>query len=361
MKTRLFPASLLAALAVAAVAAVIAGPAAADNSVLTSSGWLYEVSAARYGDALSDGAVNPWTPVLVLTETSPDGGVSVEAIPDTIDSRIEIPGTVEYEPQTNSLFVIYMQASGLMTDVRVAVRRAHQWSNQDIRPTPGLYLSLNPRAVVTRQQYVDVDSAGRSVQKTRSILSLVWWEEGGSLQARYAPVFVEDGILRLDSVVAYNLNELAGSWGPTDAHGLPYSAFQFPAIQRDPNTNGGVVVSFANLADLTQTTLRLTFPDDVAKLLAERPGDIALAQARAHVPVGRDPVQGKIPGIETQSDVGAFISPSGVTNFYWQEGQTLRYVSSGAAAGAKPKSIQLRKNLSLDKAVSIVREMTARD
>ena len=336
-------------------------PSLAETSLLTKDGTLFEALLAPPADAVV-GYEGPAPGSLVVRVTAPDGSSRVETVSESTGQDGLKPWVLEFEPATQTLFVVYTQSTGVMSNVFVAMRRNLTWSSRVVLANPGLYLSLNPKAVVTRQSFRDVDAAGKPVAKVRSILSLVWWEENGSSQARYAPVFVEDGILKLDEIAGYNLNELAGSTGATTAGTLPVSAYAFPAIQRDPASNGGVTVSFANLADQTHTALRISFPEDVSKLLVERPGEIALAQARAHVPVGREPVRGRIQiSIDTAGDVEASISPSGVTNFYWQAGPVLRYIGSDAAAGVKPKAIHLRKDLSLDKAVSIVREMTARD
>lgn len=357
-------------LAVAALCAW-ARPVAAETSLVTKGGTLFEafVEAAPTtgaGGAFTDPS-NPRTNVLSVRVTDSDGISTLEQVASQSDSVTLKPWAVEYEPTTQTLFVVYTQSSGLMSNVYVAMRREGTWSSRIILANPGLYLSLNPRAVVTRQAYVDVDSAKKPVSKVRSILSLVWWEENGSSQARYAAVFVEDAVLKLDEIQGYNLNELAGAAGPTSAGTLPVSAYAFPAMQRDPASNGGVVVSFANLANGTQTVLKISFPDDVTKLLIEKPADasatsVAIAQARAHVPVGREGGRGRIPvNVDTQGDVDAFVSPSGVTNFYWKDGDSLRYIGSDAAEGAKPNTLLLRQGLSIEKAINVIREMTARD
>lgn len=354
-------------LPVLAALVALALPAKADTVLLTKSGTLYEVYPSTYGELVSGAtSADAKMPVLALRVTAPGAAEpALELVGGTVDQDPDRAWALEYEPDTDTVFVVYTKASGFMTNVQVAMRRRGAWSARTILANPGLYLSLNPRAVVTRQQITDADADGKAVTKMRSIVSLVWWEESGPSQARYAPVFVEDGVLRLDEVEGYNLNELAGATGPTVAGGLPFSAYQFPALQRDPATNGGVLVSFANLADGTQTALRVTFPDDMKALIAEAPEGVsptAWAEARAHVPVGREMSKGTIPsGIDSQTEVSAFISQGGVTNFYWPDAGSLRYIGSDAKPGEAPKTILLRPDFSAEKAVNALREMTARE
>jgi hypothetical protein len=234
---------------------------------------------------------------------------------------------------------------------------------RDITPSAGLYLSMNPRLTATRQRYVDFDGKGGTVTKSRTIFSLVWWEESGLSQARYAPVFVEDGVLSVDAVVTFSLNELVGKQGATSLSGLPFSSFMFPAVQRDPtSTNGGVLVSFANLVTRREQVISITFPDDLTKLPgASSSGNLPDAQVRGHIPVGRELADGPIPAArDTQVDVGYFLSPTGRATSWWVESTGIRYLRNDAPSGEQPKKLPLRQDFSLDRALGVLQEMTLR-
>lgn len=362
--TRSVPRILLAAAAIAATL-FVTGPAAADNAVVAPDGTLYEVFAARYDEIVPtpDGSEIGRAPVLALRITPSDGESRVELIDGTVDGDTEGSISVEFEETTGTLFLAYTKTAGIMADMHIAVRRDGLWLGQDILSNRGLYLSINPKVVVTRQQYTDFDSEGSPVTKNRSIFSLVWWEESGPSQARYAPIFVEDGALRIDSVEAWNLNEIAGTPGVTDAGGLPISAFSYPSVQADPATNGGVLVTFANLVTRTQQVLRITFFDDLTKLVppgARRVTDEAWA--RSHVPIGRSVGAGRIPAVmNTLSDVGAVASQRGVTTFYWVEGNAMRFVRSSDAEMAPPRSLALRANFSEEKALRLVKALAEKN
>lgn len=349
---------LLLAATLLAVAAVSL-PAAADNAVVGADGTLYEVFPARYAEVVTVAPDSPDAaiPVLALRITRSGEEPRVEIVDGTLDENAEGSVSMEIEESTGTLFVAYTKARGLMADMHVAIRRDATWSEHDIVSNRGFYLSYNPRVVVTRQQYVVFGDTGAvPVTKTRSIFSLVWWEESGPMQARYAPIFVEDGAFRVDAVKAWNLNEIAGAAGVTDARGLPLSAFTFPSVQADPTSNGGVLVTFANLAAGEQQVLRISFPDDLTKLVPE--GSTAIPEevwARAHVPIGRIGGRGRIPiNMDTDSVVGATISQKCVTTFHWVEGSKLLFLRSDDAENALPRRIDLRSDLSAEKALRLV-------
>lgn len=351
-----------------AVALLVFAPAvAADSAVVTKGGTLYEVAPDRYGNVVAGaaGTADANTPILVLRTTDSDGATHTEIVEGTFDRNEEGSHSIEYDEATGTVFVIYCKFQGLMSDMHVAVRRDGQWIEQDILPSLGLYMSINPRAVVTRQTYKDFGPGGfGSVTKTRTILSLIWWEESGSSQARYAAVFVEDGVLRIDDIIAYNLNELAGSSGVTTlANLLPTSAYSFPAVERDPTSNGGVLVSFADLAADQQVVLKITFPDDITKL---PPPDASTPNrnlyARSHVPIGRRLGDGRIfRQLSTPNDVGAHITQSGLTTLYWQDGSSVKFLRSDAAVETPAKSIPLRGDISRERAVRLIRDMSEKD
>jgi hypothetical protein len=328
-------------------------------------GTLYEVFPARYADVVSspEGSPDAETPILALRVT-PSGQPSVVEIVDgTDDVNAEGSVSIEFEETTGTLFVAYTKARGLMADMHVAIRRDAVWSGQDILPNQGIYLSLNPKVVVTRQQYVDFDAEGLPVTKTRSIFSLIWWEESGPSQARYAPIFVEDGALRIDAVQAWNLNELAGAPGVTDPSGLPLASFSYPAVQADPANNGGVLVTFANLANRKQQVLRITFLDDLVK--ASPPGSTRVPEevwARAHFPIGRSAGSGRIPvNMDTLSEVEATISQKGVTTFHWVEASTMRFVRSDDGEESQARQLALRPDLSAEKAIRLVKALAEKN
>ncbi|HEX5855023.1 MAG TPA: hypothetical protein VFZ57_05335, partial [Thermoanaerobaculia bacterium] len=234
------------------------------------------------------------------------------------------------------------------------------WTEGRFLPNPGLFVSMNPRLLVTRQTYRDADQNGEPFTKSRTVLSIVWWEETSATQARYAAVFIEDGSLGLDDVTAWNLNELNGAAGPTDNSGLPPSSYMHPGLQRDAGTNGGVLVSFANLATRTQQVVRISFPDNLPALVP--PDGLAPAQrtsfARGHTPIGRSFGDTRLPeqiDVPFQVEVGTFISSEGTPTFYWTSAAGLACLRGGSSTIL---TIPLRTDFPVDRALAVVRDMS---
>ena len=290
MTTRRFARPFLAALAALALAAAFAPAAAGASAALTKDGTLYEVFVTSYGTVVPGLSQNDSTlPVVALRTTAPGHEPTVEVVGGSVNPLLKFGESLAYDDSTRTVFVVYtnLQVQGFFADVRAAMRREGGWSDGGFLPTGGLYASVNPKLVVTRQSYKTFDADGNVVTKKRSILSVVWWEESTRSQARFAPLFIEDGALRFSDLTAYNLNELTNTAGPTDTSDLPTTAYMFPAVQLDPASNGGILVSFANLATRTQQVLRLGFPDDDTKPQSTVPTPVGRASNSRTTPIGR--------------------------------------------------------------------------
>lgn len=342
---------------------VCANRAEAASAVLAKDGTLYEVFSSPYGRIIT-GATGSDTrlPVLALRTTPPDGVPTVEIVGGTVDDLDKLGASLEFDETTQTVFVVYTKLQGFFLDVHVAMRRSGAWAEGRFLPNPGLFVSMNPQLLVTRQTYTEADGAGQSVTKTRTILSIVWWEESSASQARYAAVFIEDGSLGLDGVTAWNLNELNNASGPTDNRGLPLSSYAHPGMQRDAGTNGGVLVSFANLATRTQQVVRLSFPDNLTNLTP--PSGLTPAQrtsfARGHNPIGRSFTDNRLPDqieLPFQMEVGTFISPAGIPTFYWRTDTSLVYLRGGSSTLL---TIPFRPDFPVDRALAVVRDMSER-
>jgi hypothetical protein len=351
-----------ALLGLMALGCLSAPRAEAANAALAKNGTLYEVFASTYGQIINGAnATDAAIPVIGLRTTVPGQTPTVEVVGGSINSLLKFGESVELEDSTETVFVAYtsLQVQGFLAEVNVSMHRDGGWSVARFGPSSGLNFSVNPKILVTRQSYKDFDPSGSVVTKTRSILSMVWWEEDALSQARYAALFIEDGALRLDDVVAINLNELAGASGPTDNRNLPTSSYMYPAVQRDPATNGGVLASFADLATRTQQVLHIGFPDDYTTPAWIQSGRGASSRT---IPIGRGGIDFPLPAnvnLPFMVVVGTIVSPSGVPTYWWSQSGALSYLSGDAASLAQgPQAIQLRSDFQLDSALAAVRMMT---
>jgi hypothetical protein len=336
----------------------------AASAALAKDGTLYEVFVTNYGSVIPGASPSDSVlPVVALRTTPPGKEAAVEVVGGTVTPLLKFSESLEYDDTTKTVFVVYtsLQVQGFFADVRAAMLRDGGWSDGGFLPNPGLYFSVNPKLLVTRQSYKDFDENGKVVTKTRSILSVVWWEETALSQARYAALFIEDGAARFHDVTSYNLNELAGAAGPTDSRDLPTSSYMFPAVQRDASVDGGVFVSFANLATRKQQVLRLSFPDDYTKPAAPTAGATPRGPNSRTTPIGRGGMEFPLPSridLPFTLNVGTIVSPAGVPTFWWTRDGALSYVSGDAASLARePLTIPLRSDFQLDSALAAIRSM----
>jgi hypothetical protein len=352
----------VAAMAVALV--VFAGTAAASTEVLTKAGTLYEVFPTTYG-TVAGAAAGPDAdlPVLALRTTPSGGTPSVQAIAGTVDPDLEGSGSLDFDEDTQTLFVIYTKEQSLLTSVYISVLRDGAWTERPLLPTTGFTLATNPKIAITRQPYIDVSPTDPSsyVMKWRSILSVIWWEEGSLSQAKYSALFIEDGVLNLDAITSYSLNDLAGQTGPTSSAGLSPNSYSFPALQRSYKGDGSVLVSFANLFTQKQAVLSITFPNAPAPgpglagpILYSRHRPVGLMLSEAGMPQGG--------GFETAMSIGTVISPGGSSTFWWLNATgTQVNVLAGSTPTAMPLVIPIRPDFSVDRALAVVREMAEKE
>lgn len=354
---------LLPALALAAGLAALPQAASAASAVLAKDGTLYEVFSTTYG-ALPGPAVggpNANSPVLALRVTPSGGAPTFQIVDGTIDEETEGSASIEFEEETQTLFVVFTKKQSLYRGVTVTLLQNGAWSTQQLSPTPGYTLAMNPKMVLTRQKYLDTTAPDPTdwTEKWRSIVSVVWWEEGALSQAKYAVLFVEDGVLNRDFIASYNLNDLAGIPGSTPSAGLAPATYRFPAVQRDYAGDGGVLVSFANLATQRQTVGSISF----AAAPIAGPGIGGPIANSRHRPIFRTMGDGSLPGngARQAASLGTIISPSGASTFWWIDGSTIKVLPGTAANDAAPLSMPIRPDFSADKALAVIREMTEKE
>jgi len=350
------------ALALGAALLVAAPAVSAASAVLSKAGTLYEVYPATYGQVVGEVAgPDADVPVLAL-RTTPSGGAPVVQIVDgTLDSDVEGSESIEFEEETQTVFLVFTKEQSLFRGVIVTLLRDGQWSAQLLLPTTGFTLAMNPQMVLTRQTYIDTFAPAPegAVEKWRSIVSVVWWEEGPLSQAKYSALFIEDGALNRDAIQSYSLNDLVGVSGPTSTAGLSPASYSYPAIQRGFAVDGSVLVSFSNLASQRQTVVSISFPIT----LDAGPGMTGPIAYSRHRPIARTVGDGQLGGGRpgTARVVGTVISPSGTSIYWWIEGATMKILPASLPADAAPLSISIRPDFPVEKALDVVREMAEKE
>ena len=286
---------LLPALALVAGLAVLPQTVFAASAVLAKDGTLYEVFSTTYGTAIGNAAdPNANLPVLALRTTPSGGTPTLQVVEGSLDGEVEGSESIEFEEETQTVFLVFTKQQTIYQGVTVSLLQNGVWSTQQVLPASGGAAVMNPQMVLTRQQYLDTSAADPAAwtEKWRSIVSVVWWEEGTLLQAEYAVLFVEDGVLNTSFIAGYNLNELAAASGPTSPAGLAPSIYRFPAVQRDFAGDGGVLVSFANLSTQRQMVGSISF---VSSPVAG-PGISGPVAYSRHRPIFETMGDGSLPG-----------------------------------------------------------------
>jgi len=353
---------LAPALVLAAVLVLAAGTALAGSAVLSRAGTLYEVFPTTYGEVIGNPAdTNASLPVLALRTTPSGGTPTVQVVGGTLDSDVEGSASIEFEEETQTVYLVYTKEQSLFKGVIVSLLSGGVWSGQLLPATAGFTLGMNPQMVLTRQQYLDVSPTDptQMIEKWRSIVSVTWWEEGSLSQAKFSPLFVEDGALNTAAIASYNLNDLAGATGPTSEAGLSPSTYSFPAVQRAYTSDGSVLVSFANLSTPQQTVLSISFPST----LDGGPGVSGPVAYSRHRPIVQTIGSGNLPGgpMALATSPGTVISPDGTCTFWWIDGSTMKILPGNAATDAAPLEILIRPDFSVDRALAVVRKMAANE
>ncbi len=107
--------------------------------------------------------------------------------------------------------------------------------------------------LLTHQTVHTLDADDADVFSNRSILSVIWWEEAGIAQARYASFFLDEAIDASQATV-YDLPELVNDAGPTTLGGPSPRRLRLPvaAVGRAPA--GDLLASFADALLATSST-----------------------------------------------------------------------------------------------------------
>jgi hypothetical protein len=257
---------LLASLALLAVAAGAASPAAAlgRRTVFGSAGELFTVRAGTYASLFPEGTdpVVPESPVLALEVRRPGGAVQRLLVPGTGGSDSEEAPSVVFEDVSRSVFVLW-QSRGLSGRAELDLVRFGPGGWSEVIEVSGDPTTPKgaPQLAVTRRTVARPGGEPRTI----TVVNLVWSEPqtvgGGVL---WAPIVLEDGVyLGWNPVVA--LDELAGS---QLGLGLPSGAAIDAAVVDSGRDTSGSVAAFAAGGRLVTVEMR-ALPVELARLVDE--------------------------------------------------------------------------------------------
>ncbi len=349
-------------LAAALVALPRAASAFEEKSLLTSDGTLHVLrSGAAVDLGVTDAGISPQASLIEWSSRAQDGTVSVAILPDTVSYSAKHGLDLQYDEQTATLLVLWTEDISAFSQIRVGVLRGGAWTNSMLLPSAGISRAYNPKMLVTHRTATYLDENDAPVTKTSSILSVVWWEEAASAQARYATLFLDETNFDPTALAIYDLPALLGTAGDTSYADLPTGAYLSPGLQAD-GLSGSVLVSFADLHDQKFKVVRVEFPQDWGK-----PSDSASVNwKRRHIPIVGVTTEGPIARMspnaaDTRDGVRTTIGAGYRPTLSWSDGTSLRFTRLDGADWAPVRSIAIDDQMTYDKALALVTGMGERN
>lgn len=350
----------LAALSIAVLlVAVRAGAEPQKRTLLTAEGILYEIRSGLASDlSVTWPGVDSRDFVVVWHALAQDGTLtSSGVIPGTPNQNPKTSLDLTFDETTGSLVVLWREENPVLNKIRLAIFRTGGWSVVDLLPNPGFPHAYNPRMLLTHQTVRTQDEEGEEHLTRRSILSVIWWEESSSAQARYVPIFLDEEIRAAD-VAIYDLPALVADAGPTPYDDVPRGAYAFPTLQSE-GPGGGVLASFATLASKRHFIVRINFPADLGA-----PGPENMTWLRRRIPVvgvsSQGPIAMAAPSFST-SGVRTVIGDSYLPTLHWRDGDRVAYTRFNGLEWSAVMAIALSETMSYERAVSLVEEMALRN
>ncbi len=349
MKPSLVLRSLFAA---AALAAVLASPATAEEkSLLAADGTLYEVHAGLAADlAIAQPSLEPDDYVIEWSARRQDNSVRVGVVPGTENRNVKRNLDLAFDEASGSLLLLWKEDLTPLSILQIGVLREGEWRTSTLLPNLGLSRAFNPQMRLSHSTVRWTDADGAPVVRNRSVLSIVWWEESQYAQARYAPIFLDEESFDSTNVVVYDLPALAGGGGATSYDDIPSAAYLFPSLHSD-GPAGPILASFADLHARKTVVVRITFPTDLGT-----PGDNNITWMRRHIPivgvVGEAPIAPTAP--VRISSMGTALGAGYRPTFYWRDGDRLAFTRFDGREWASVKTIALTETMSYERALSLV-------
>jgi hypothetical protein len=347
------------ALAVAALALPLAASALEQKTLLASDGTLYTVRAGTLRELAASG-YSPVSNDFVIqwSARTQSGGTYGGTIPGTSGGSIKKNLQLAYDEMTGSPLLLWTEQVSVLNVLHLGVLRGSEWRVSDLLPNLGFPHAYNPQMVLTHQTIHYIDSSGNDATRVRPILSILWWEEANSMQARYAPIFLDDDSGASD-IQVYDLPVTIGSGPGLSDNGAPAAAYQFPAIRVD-GSNGELAASFADLDSGKQRVVRITFPDHLGDPSASN----NITWQRRRIPVVGVAFEGPIAGggtVPRELAITTIIGPTYRPTLVWSDGRSIGYARTDGTAWSAPRSIPITPELPYDRAMRLVEEMANRN
>jgi hypothetical protein len=350
---RLLPLTLLALL-MAGTAPLLAFK---ETSLLAPTGTLYVVRTGTARDlGISGNYAAANENVITWESLGQDGTRQAGLIPGVGGTTLKGNLDLAYDELSASLIVLFPEDFSLLNVLHLGIFRGGQWTVSDLLPNLGFPHAYNPRMLLSHPVVHTTAADGSDVATTRSLLNIIWLEESGTIQARYAPIFLDEDS-NASNVEIFDLPLAVGSSGFSGSTAVPPSAYRFPSLQLE-GPGGGILASFADLQGNVQYVVHIGFPTDLGK-----PGSGNPMWLRRHTPivgiVGKGPLAGSVPGdgVEISTYIGASYNPT----FVWSDDKAVRFIRFDGKKWSDVNAIALSDSMSYDRAIRLVQDMATKN
>jgi hypothetical protein len=345
----------LAALSVAAPALAMSPPVAAgveEKSLLTASGTLIEI---RKGRAVDLGVANDDPDAIVVDwfARRQDGTTAGGVVPGTATRNLKEHLQVAYDEEAIALVVLWQESFSIHRSLQLAVYRNGAWTTSPLLPDGAFSSPRNPQMLLSHPVQTEEDEEGHATSRTRSVLHVLWWEEGTEGKARYAPAFLDEP-LHAQELTVYDLADAAGESNASPASDAPDGAYLYPSIHAEGRSSS-VLASFSDLAHSRQIILRIAMPESIGRVGGA-------GWSRRRMPIygvhSSGPMAPGAPnGLSVETVVGAGYRPT----MLWRDGANVRYTRFDGANWSEVKSIPVTETMTEPRARALVKEMAARN
>ena len=328
-----------------------------EKSLLAPDGTLYTVRSGHVSDLnLSDTGVLASDNVIAWSSRRPDGSVGQGLVPDTVGQSLKRNLDLAYDESTGSLVLLFKEDLTVLNVLRLGIFRDGGWTMTNLLPNLGFAHAYNPQLLLSHLAVTTQDASGNSISQTRTILSVIWWEEAQYTQARYAPIFLDE-VSDASGVEVYDLPALVGGGSAASTASHPAGAYMYPSLQLE-GIGGAILASFADLGADKHYVIRIKFPDNLGK-----PGPDNVTWQRRRIPVvgvaSEEPIPSDVPifieGVKTV--IGSSYRPTIV----WNTDRGVVYTRFDGRRWSAAITIPLNDTMTYDKALRLVQEMATRN
>jgi hypothetical protein len=328
-----------------------------EKSLLAPDGTLYTVRSGHVSDLnIPDTSVIATDNVIAWSFRRPDGSVGQGLVPDTVGQSLKRNLDLAYDESTGSLVLLFKEDLTVLNVLRLGIFRDGGWTMTNLLPNLGFAHAYNPQLLLSHQAVTTQDASGNPLSQTRTILSVIWWEEAQFTQARYAPIFLDE-VSDASGVEVYDLPALVGGGAGASTASHPAAAYMYPSLQVE-GIGGAILASFSDLASDRHYVIRINYPDNLGK-----PGPDNVTWQRRRIPVvgvaSEEPIPSDVPifieGVKTV--IGSSYRPTIV----WNTDRGVGYTRFDGRKWSAAITIPLTDTMTYDRALRLVQEMATRN